>query len=675
MRCGQCAAELSRSVRFCARCGAPAAHVTETASDQGPRRAAERMHGPGRRRWFAAAAAIALLAGAGSVAVSQRGDGRQFAGRSPPVAPFHEEDKLGTVRWRAPLRPVTWWASPVVAVGDTVVVSHEGALHGMDPDSGEVRWRRAFDWADPRRSLQPVVIGGHLLVEEERTFGGSAIRSLDPESGLDRWVVEESGSSRLLAAERSVYLLARPPDPDRLRQPGGLELVRLDPATGEATWRRTIDGGSPTAASDAAVVFIRGHEQATSNGSETRFEASVLDGRTGEEFWRQSLGVIGGDVLTAPVEPYAVAGGGTVVFVDTAGRLRAHDVATGEPLWEAAAADPRRIRLIDDLVVERGEGGHIVARDLLTGERRWVSEERFLSQVPLNLYGDRTLVVPYGGARLTAIDLDDGTTRWVVRQGTDDAGAVIDGSFVTASGPSGDVRSPGSPTLAAFDLASGHARWSVVLPFRTGFDIVGGRGWVGLVDGRRGLRARDSTTGVIGPVPSISGAVTSLAKGAEGTVLIAWRDAEGREHLSAVQEGATRWSLGTALRWHVRVPPRSAGYPWCPRVQPVFSDGLAVLAADHALHAYDRADGDLVATTELPAALTCLAGTPHGVLVTTADDSLTLFPAAGGDPRASPAGIRRRLASRRRERHRLRSGRSERARRRRPEGRSHRLAA
>lgn len=636
MRCEECGAELATRARFCANCGASAVSGGGAAPyPTAPQAAPER---PVRSRpwgWLVVVVAVIVSAGGAAVVAVQRG----AADGLPTVVPsLADGASLGATLWSTPLGGEQgWWWSDVGAVGGTALVSHYGGLHGVDPESGELRWRRAFDTVDAWRgsTTQHVVVGDDLLVVHGRAGGGFTLRSVDPVTGLDRWARdEEAGSAGISGGEHSAYLQIWTPDPEDPNAPGHPEVARLDPVTGELSWRRTFGGGWPQAVSDDFVAFVHGQDETRPNGEwvGTDWEAIILDGRTGEELWRRPLGTVRADSNRSYPGPQAAVGGGIVVLVDTDGHLVAHEAATGAVLWEGGETRRERAGIVDDLLLDLDEQGFIVARELTSGAVRWQSEERFQGGVPLEIAGDGLLLVPYGGTRLTAIDLEDGTTRWEVRAAAASyGGTVIDGNFITMSQPTGSSSSPGMPMLQALDVASGESRWSLVLPGRSPLEVFGGPGWVASVDDTS-VRVQDADMGSPRVFPSTTvESVVAAAPGPGGQILVVGQTYSGNRgngwKLSAIEERSVRWS--------VRLPARQGPDRWIVPVGLVVAGDRAIVAVDSSLRAYDVEDGDLVHTMRMADTVTGLLGTPQGILVATEDGALSLAPEVGAGPRWS----------------------------------------
>ena len=175
----------------------------------------------------------------------------------------------------------------------------------------------------------------------------------------------------------------------------------------------------------------------------------ALDLRTGEPRWRFSCGRT----------PPSVTRAGRLLLVAGEGAVHALDLASGEDLWRFAARGrfTKKPVVIGDTVVAITEGGAPTAYgiDLFTGERRF--RERLSGSPtgdPIAAHG--LALVPLSRDQLVALDVVDGSARWLGRDPGVATGAalVVDDLLV--------VNAPGG-ALGAIDLARGEVVWSVLL--------------------------------------------------------------------------------------------------------------------------------------------------------------------------------------------------------------------
>ena len=123
--------------------------------------------------------------------------------------------------------------------------------------------------------------------------------------------------------------------------------------------------------------------------------------------------------------------------------LRGLDVATGEIAWSTASGATATTLLVMDGMLAYLAGGRLVVCDLRTGEVAWSAED--VRGQSLVTDGERLVVLTYGPGRdVTAFDLHDGRTAWVVDTPTGiETLSVVDHRLFGAGGPD----------LVAFDPA------------------------------------------------------------------------------------------------------------------------------------------------------------------------------------------------------------------------------
>lgn len=223
-------------------------------------------------------------------------------------------------------------------------------------------------------------------------------------------------------------------------------LVALDASDGTTEWEFTPALGrlagnvpleTPPVATDAGV-FV---------GSEEGFYA--LD-RAGGRRWRYETDSRSDGVLVV----------GTTVFLSAeqgSEPLVALDTESGLPRWRRESTPVLPQAFADGAVVgaaQEGWNADVGAVSARTGRTRWTrsfDETRVGTPTPTVVGG----TVLFGSETLSALALDDGSTRWRYRLGTDDtAGPVTDGE--TAYVVAGD-------SVVALDVASGSRRWRRVV--------------------------------------------------------------------------------------------------------------------------------------------------------------------------------------------------------------------
>lgn len=131
--------------------------------------------------------------------------------------------ETGGERWRVPLEPLT---DPVIAGGSVFIGDVDGVLHAFDTETGQERW--SFAQEEPFNILNsPVVMDDTVYWRtNDRVF------ALDAASGEQRWQVDASGGSNLMAAGGVLFVGTTD------------QLLALDPANGDQRWSATVDATS-----------------------------------------------------------------------------------------------------------------------------------------------------------------------------------------------------------------------------------------------------------------------------------------------------------------------------------------------------------------------------------------------------------------------------------------------
>ena len=215
---------------------------------------------------------------------------------------------------------------------------------------------------------------------------------------------------------------------------GDGHMTAVDIATGTRRWQSpTIVLGPSKVGADGAHVYV-----GVGDGSLVAFDAT-----TGAEVWRASVSTAG------PAS--AAATDGTRVFAAATGDgLAAFDAATGKPVWRVATGtDPLGTPVVSGGIVYIGAAADTV------------------------------------GGRLRAIDAATGRVLWTV----DEA--------LQAPAVAGEVAYTASPTgrVVAFDVATGHQRWSFQVQGTTRAPAVAGGVVYVAADGEHRVYALDAATG------------------------------------------------------------------------------------------------------------------------------------------------------------------------------------
>lgn len=244
----------------------------------------------------------------------------------------------------------------------------------------------------------------------------------------------------------------------------------FDPQTGHMIAR--LEGGYIE--SEPVSVAVEGDRVFSSSFyiDEERPSLWGASASTGETLWKKAYG----HGLFGPL----VSRG--IVYTSAGGTIRGVDAATGQLLWEQTprprstfstlpmSADGKVFVLIKSAKYWRAPSEWLYAFDALTGEILWRRGSTGMHRAP-PVFADG-MVLTGRGARLAALDPDDGHTLWRSEAACCEAEiAVADGVvFVSAY----NFEPEFSSRLRAVDLSTGRILWESPAPFSAGISVANG---------------------------------------------------------------------------------------------------------------------------------------------------------------------------------------------------------
>lgn len=313
-------------------------------------------------------------------------------------------------------------------------------------------------------------------------------------------------------------------------------------------------------------------------------ELACIDRATGNVYWRAA---------TPPATSVATPSGVVRLFPD--GRVRLHDLETGEPKFTTHVAPrsgggvsgalvnaPGLPRL---LVVAEGERS-VTAIDLESGEARWRHSGPHSSQYRMKRAG-KLLLLAGGNSALSALDVASGEVVWRQRDRlrfTGDLSIDHDGAFALCGGPIGPAK------LHHIDLWTGKLRWSRELEDRPVFQqppLVTQHQVLVVVRDKRGLglTALCRETGAVLWEQSPGLVATTTAWLTVDNTVIA-NSASGT--LVCIESETGRLRYNHVFSRHVESEqPR--------RLEPVLRNG-ALFVPQHQVHVVRPRDGELIGT-------------------------------------------------------------------------------
>jgi outer membrane protein assembly factor BamB len=240
--------------------------------------------------------------------------------------------------------------------------------------------------------------------------------SLDAKRGNEQWRVNgvqvSIGSGPFVADGVIVALVG---------QGGNRRLVGLDARRGVERWSSSAVDVELLAVTDQIVVLLERTTQYLPQGGPPP-AVRGLDRRTGAEKWKAGIFYQDNSGVVGPRPPTAVVGATVVLptFGSPVGSgSAAIDANTGKELWHGVAVDnPSDVG--DGVIVGRApsNGGmrenEVVALDAGTGKTRWTAPgEPSYGELWVGGGGALFLQQRGPGGGVVALELDDGTQRWL----------------------------------------------------------------------------------------------------------------------------------------------------------------------------------------------------------------------------------------------------------------------
>ncbi len=256
-----------------------------------------------------------------------------------------------------------------------------------------------------RLGAAPIVANGHVFVID--TLG--IVRAFDARTGAQLW---SSATPTEKGGEKSIYGGGLAYDQGRIYATNGLGfVVALDERNGGTVWKVRPGGplrGAPTVAGGALYVMSQDNQI---------YSLKEDDGSTN---WSQaaSLEIAGVFGSASPA-----VGQGTVVAGFSSGELNAYRYENGREVWQDAlqrTSVRTSVSTLNDIdadpvvdggqAIAVGQGGRMVALDLITGQRQW--ELNLAGIATPWLAGDWIFVVT-DEAKLICIYRQNGHIRWI----------------------------------------------------------------------------------------------------------------------------------------------------------------------------------------------------------------------------------------------------------------------
>jgi outer membrane protein assembly factor BamB len=253
----------------------------------------------------------------------------------------------------------------------------------------------------------PVIGEGRIFTIDTR----AVVRAISPENGATVWQAQVRGAN---APEGALFGGGVVYDNGRIYATNGAgDAAALDAKTGALVWRVRPGGplrGAPTVANDNVYVVTQDNQ------------LFALNPANGATRWSGSGAVEIAGILGAS-SPAAAQG--TVVAGFSSGELNAYRYENGQNLWQDALArtsistSVTQLSDIDaDPVIDSGrvyavgQGGRMVAIELITGQRVW---EINVAGISTPWVAGEWIFVVTDDARLLALSRTTGGIRWMTQ--------------------------------------------------------------------------------------------------------------------------------------------------------------------------------------------------------------------------------------------------------------------
>ncbi|UIJ44699.1 PQQ-binding-like beta-propeller repeat protein [Sphingomonas cannabina] len=275
-------------------------------------------------------------------------------------------------------------------------------------------WRAQIPGGDTRVRLAaaPTVDGGKLFVMDTE----GAVHAFDANTGAKLWTVETAaaGKDKKEAKKnaRARFGGGASAEGGKVFATNGLgDVVALDASNGAVLWRAKPGGplrGAPTLANGNIYVLSQDNQLFALNQA----DGSVVWTQAGS---LESQGVFG---VAAPA-----AAQGTVVAGFSSGELNAYRYENGSSVWAdtlSRSSISTSVSSLSDIDAEPvidqgrayavGQGGRMVALELVTGQRLW---EQNLAGISTPWVAGEWIFVVTDDARLICLARASGKIRWI----------------------------------------------------------------------------------------------------------------------------------------------------------------------------------------------------------------------------------------------------------------------
>jgi len=307
-------------------------------------------------------------------------------------------------------------STPVVADGKLFVVDADATVHAYNAGTGAHLWQTALDTTKRDRV---VLFGGGVSVEGSKVYattGRGDSAALDAATGKLLWKVRPGGPLRGAPAigGGNVYVLSQ-----------DNQIFALKSDTGETLW--TVSATLQT--SGVFGVAAPAIAQGTVVAGFSSGELSALRYENGRIVWQDQLSrtsISTSVSVISDIDASPVIDQGKVYAIGQGGRMVAMDLVTGQRLWELTIGGINTPWLAGEWLFVVTDDAKLICIARTTGKIRWIAQlphwrDPKTKNKPIGWYGPvlaggRLLVVSDGG-QLVNVAVADGKVGTSVKAG------------------------------------------------------------------------------------------------------------------------------------------------------------------------------------------------------------------------------------------------------------------
>ena len=307
----------------------------------------------------------------------------------------------GSFRWRSK-GPRTDDFRGLVAGGVPVTGPRRGAVKGLDPRTGRVRWSHPstkYVFTDGRRVYAPTCTGAQTGV-----LGECTITAYDPRTGAARWSIPAYANVEQSQTGSGVLVVQTFPTG------GGPRFLVLDPASGATRATIDIPRGHFLTLAGRHLVDAGESSPPVRSGCKARLTGYGLDGAVA---WRRAL-KLGRDRSKRCDSYLAHDVGGDVALGALEGRALLLDPATGRTIWTGPRGAHIDGKAGGHLVVGLPDRQRALGVDVRAGRTAWTYRGITGPWVTWRGYAATNVRCEPGGKQCTVV-LDGRTGRELLR--------------------------------------------------------------------------------------------------------------------------------------------------------------------------------------------------------------------------------------------------------------------